>query len=267
MSRPPPVHVERSERAMRCALSDEALAFVQQCQIAIDRADHGDPVGLLGSIWNCLRLIPQVRSQADRIAVSSAVLRIAWHLRHLVNDEWFGSSNQPPLRLTRRERVAAVLGLIATSKSQPSLRLEMIAEMTGVSASHLCRALHAETGWGFLVHLDGVRILDGALLLRASPLPVKSIAREIGFRTTSDFDHSFKKWFHMTPCEFRSSLRIGSRADYLREQIAALLRADATVRLAAVADSLGADLGLVIEIADNQSAFSDGSSLAEAEPG
>ncbi len=233
---------------MSSALSESALTFVRDCQIAVGAGADADRVQLLSVIWNCLQHVPEVKTQADRIAVSSAVLRIAWHIRQLPQADVREPRDKNPHRLSRRARVTTVLTLLARSHTRERLSLETSADAIGVTASHLCRALHAETGWGFLVHLEGMRMLDGVVLLRTTTLPVKSIAADVGFSSTSQFDHMFQKWFHMSPREFRGAVTLAPRVDNMCEQVAALWSADGYNRPAAIADAMGVDVGFVVHV-------------------
>jgi AraC-like DNA-binding protein len=73
----------------------------------------------------------------------------------------------------------------------------------GITAAHLSRLFHQETGLGIREYSRRVRMRTAAKKLESTTLPIKHIAADLGYRGPADFFRQFKQQFNVTPCEFR----------------------------------------------------------------
>jgi hypothetical protein len=121
-----------------------------------------------------------------------------------------------------------------------------------LSVCYLSRAVARLTGHSFPTHLNAVRMLEAARLLRTSALSVKEISARVGFSHVSHFDRTFRRWFQMMPGEFRRALlsRRRVRREDAEREIIEYLRGHPASRPSEIADSLELDFGVVVETQD-----------------
>lgn len=78
-----------------------------------------------------------------------------------------------------------------------------MADRLGVSAAHLCRVFHAETGSTPLQYLARERMRLACELLQRPSLSIKEIAFELGYDNSSHFSRAFRRVTGVTPGQFR----------------------------------------------------------------
>jgi len=83
------------------------------------------------------------------------------------------------------------------------IRLTDIAEFCEGSVSKLCRLFGAETGQTPIEYVLSVKMNQAARLLTETDRKVVDIAREVGYDDCGYFHKRFKKFFGMTPVEYR----------------------------------------------------------------
>jgi AraC family transcriptional regulator, regulatory protein of adaptative response / methylphosphotriester-DNA alkyltransferase methyltransferase len=87
------------------------------------------------------------------------------------------------------------------------VRIEEIARRVATSPRHLQRVFADVGGIGFRSHLSGVRMSRAADLLATTDIPVKQIARRVGYRDASQFSKAFKRVHGVSPSELRAARR------------------------------------------------------------
>ena len=76
-----------------------------------------------------------------------------------------------------------------------------------VSAGHLSRLFKAKTGMNFSKYLMGIRMQKAAEYLENTEFEITDIASFTGYNDASHFTQNFRKFFGMTPTEFRARKR------------------------------------------------------------
>ena len=84
------------------------------------------------------------------------------------------------------------------------LDLVTVADKFFVSVSYLSRFLKEQTGRTFHCIIEEKRISDAVKLLSSTNMPVKQVARRLGFASHNTFCRSFKRNRGLSPSEFRS---------------------------------------------------------------
>lgn len=234
-------------------VSPAVLGFVQRCQVALAAWLADDWAARLAAVWDVVGAVPPLTTAADRGAVAAAVMRVA---TRVVGAEPPGPEDSAGVvvgagRRPRRAVVNAAVAALARRYPDRDLILRTLAAEMEVSYWSLSRALRAETGYGFCVHLHGFRVLSAAVLLRTTLWAVKEVAFEVGYWPTSELDAQFGRWLRMTPGAFRAAMapwRLGASDEVLREDVMAYVRRRPTARPAEVADTLRLDLGVVLRL-------------------
>ena len=88
-----------------------------------------------------------------------------------------------------------------------SVHLKDIADEFGVSAEHLSRLFHRNTGLRFREYLAETRVETACDALESSNRPISEIAYDSGFNTLSRFNRCFKDHRGMTPRDWRKRAR------------------------------------------------------------
>lgn len=126
--------------------------------------------------------------------------RITQILNTLLN-----SRSQSKTTFSRSEVIENSLIYISKHFNEP-LTIETLAAHSNMSLFHFTRIFSAETGYTPYQYLIATRINSAKYLLRTPDIPIKDIAFSSGFSSESSFCSTFKKWEHMTPSQFRSSI-------------------------------------------------------------
>jgi len=103
-----------------------------------------------------------------------------------------------------RAHAARVQFVIDRKFSDPSLTIEGVAGLVGISAQHVCRVLRRERGLTFADLLRDVRLREAQRLLRESSYSMKEIAFRVGFRHPSQFTRAFNGSYGVSPSEYRT---------------------------------------------------------------
>ncbi len=88
--------------------------------------------------------------------------------------------------------------------------LSELAELCGVSQSHLARAFKSTTGWQIHKFIAGERLKTAKSLLAESQLSCEEIAARLGFSSAGYFSTSFRRSTGRTPTEFRRRIQKNS---------------------------------------------------------
>jgi YesN/AraC family two-component response regulator len=87
--------------------------------------------------------------------------------------------------------------------NDPDLSLEKVAEAAGKSPAYYSHLLSKKQGVPFRTLLANKRIKEAKQLLIATPLSIKEVAEQVGFRNQSYFTRLFKEQTKMAPREYR----------------------------------------------------------------
>lgn len=102
-----------------------------------------------------------------------------------------------PWQLRRiRERIEASSG-----EGYPSV--QELAELCGLSRSHLMRTFKASTGNSLHEFITEQRLAMARALLAEGRLSIKEVAARLGFSSPGHFTNAFQRHEHMTPSQFR----------------------------------------------------------------
>jgi AraC-like DNA-binding protein len=95
------------------------------------------------------------------------------------------------------------VAILASEFPRP-VRVDDVARRVATSPRQLQRVFAEVSGLGFRSFLRHVRMCHAAHLLSSSDLPVKEIARRVGYRDASQFSKAFKRAYGVTPSQSRA---------------------------------------------------------------
>ena len=83
--------------------------------------------------------------------------------------------------------------------------VEQLADAVGLSSSRLAHLFRSEVGMSIQSYIVERRLLMAAMLIVQSDERISQIAYSVGFGDVSNFNHSFKRRFQMSPRAYRAS--------------------------------------------------------------
>jgi AraC-like DNA-binding protein len=199
------IHVPSDVQMLSDAVTDAVLTFVQQSQVAVGVCAEEDYVAQVSALWTCLAAFPRGAVEADLVAATIAVCRIATGF-FVVGDHRNSPKRSHGDRNSRRTSVNNVLCLAREQYFCADLTLGGLAKHLGLSGAYLSRALAAETGHPFRTHLNGIRLLAAVARLPRGLAPLSAIATQVGYPRTGELDRQFHRWFRLSPRQFRTLL-------------------------------------------------------------
>src|SRR6476620_8855410 len=101
------------------------------------------------------------------------------------------------------ERVKRVIELMQGDPSR-SFTLGKMAQSVNLSAPYFCFLFRSITGVPPAKYLKSLRMQQAAMLLTTTFLSVKEIVRRVGLIDESHFVRDFKRFYGVTPSEYRN---------------------------------------------------------------
>ena len=103
------------------------------------------------------------------------------------------------------EVLAVILQDIAARPERASL--SALARRYSYSTTYLSELIHERCGMTFTELVTEQRMERAAMLLRATQLPVREVARQVGYTGTSNFYRAFRAHFGCGPAEYRAGAK------------------------------------------------------------
>jgi CheY-like chemotaxis protein/AraC-like DNA-binding protein len=100
--------------------------------------------------------------------------------------------------------VQQAISIVSTRYAEPTCTPQFVAQSVQISLSTLCVVFKRELGRTLREHIRDVRLDRAAVLLTSTNKSIKEVWAEVGYNHPSNFDHDFKKVFHLTPREYRA---------------------------------------------------------------
>lgn len=136
-------------------------------------------------------------------ATSMMLVEMARYFRELAAPRGAGGHGLAPWQMRRiEERIEA-----AGQSGYPSVA--ELADLAGISQSHLMRGFKASTGWPIHKFITEERLRAAKQLLAKEELNSKEIARRLGFRNPAYFATAFRRMTGKTPSEYRREAKAG----------------------------------------------------------
>lgn len=98
----------------------------------------------------------------------------------------------------------AVRAFVESCYRSPDFSLQLLADTFNVSSPTMSRFFKSEIGKGLAEYVTDRRMEDAKSLLKETDLPVKEIAKEVGYSDVNTFIRRFKAKTGSTPTEFRT---------------------------------------------------------------
>lgn len=140
------------------------------------------------------------RSEIYRCETSVGVKLLFTNLIQDISSAYESVSN-------RSNYIDELLDLMERNFHDPNLNIDGLANMVGLSVSHMQNIFKTATGHSISSHLRNLRLQRAAKLLEETELSAGDIASRTGFGNTNYFYTVFKKHFSITPNEYRTKMK------------------------------------------------------------
>jgi AraC family transcriptional regulator of adaptative response / methylphosphotriester-DNA alkyltransferase methyltransferase len=117
---------------------------------------------------------------------------------------------RPGTQEVRLAIFAEAVEILAAESSRP-IRIDEVARRVATSPRQLQRVFADVAGLGFRSYLRRLRMVKAAELLAGGCLPVKEIAKAVGYGDPGQFSKAFKRTYGLSPTEFRVLARRTAR--------------------------------------------------------
>lgn len=87
-----------------------------------------------------------------------------------------------------------------------SITLKELAAFFNYSERQIQRIIKSSTGMSFSENIQKLKMRQAAKLLGNPDMPIAAIAEELGYSDAGNFRHVFKKYYGMTPMEYRKGV-------------------------------------------------------------
>ncbi|MEE1757104.1 AraC family transcriptional regulator [Streptomyces sp. SP18CS02] len=114
------------------------------------------------------------------------------------------SENPDCLPVLHHPGVSRAMVVISTRFAEP-WTIESLAREAGMSRSAFTAAFRELVGEAPARHLTGRRMQEAARLLGETSLPQSAVPQRVGYQSAVGFHLAFRKWFGVTPGEYRTS--------------------------------------------------------------
>lgn len=108
---------------------------------------------------------------------------------------------------TRSNYIDDILSFIEKNYADPKLNVDILADHVGLSPSHIQSIFKTATGSTISSYLRNLRIRKATELLEQTDIPISEIAESTGFGSFNYFCTVFKRYYSVTPTEYRANTR------------------------------------------------------------
>lgn len=142
------------------------------------------------------------KEPAYELKVKGLILNFfAWLFRHEISSK---QTKDELLRTTQKfDKLKNAFTYIYDHYDE-EISLSALAGCCNFNLSHFCRLFKSITGQTAVQYINEVRMSKAEVLLRTTDLEVAAIAGKVGFTDNCYFNRCFKRYFKMTPLEFRN---------------------------------------------------------------
>lgn len=153
------------------------------------------------------RLIENCRNGADSALILINVAEIGYNLG---NDYQGNESKERKYPTNLQKAIAKDIHCRLTKDYSERITATMFAEKYGLSDTTVKNYFKSVYGYSFKEYQMKVRMEKAAELLQTTEMKQVEIAMAVGYATQAKFIGAFKKYYHMTPSEYRRFKKLGN---------------------------------------------------------
>ena len=112
-------------------------------------------------------------------------------------------ANQDLSNFSDKQRIIEKAKNYCERHYKEDISLDSVAQEVHITKSWFCSIFKAETGQTFGNYLTDLRLQKATVLLSTSEIKINIIAKEVGYKNPSHFNHAFVEKYKVTPLEYR----------------------------------------------------------------
>jgi len=198
--------------------SGQAEAFMtlygQVMKRDVSLHSHGD---LLELFYSVSLYLLSYANRTDLLHILSYKMDIGKLTQYAAHESWEGVvqyfaefaqllfENRTGSQEVGTQRTIQIIQQYIQTHLDRELTLTSLAELVNHSPAYLSRLYKKETGVALFDYITGRRMAKARELLSETAMKIHKIALEVGYESPPQFTRSFKKWFNVTPQEYRDS--------------------------------------------------------------
>jgi AraC-like DNA-binding protein len=186
---------------------DSSRRFARECQVTAGYClPPTNMIAILSATWRALLNFEPVFTDVCPSLVTAALLGLARHALGAAEKSSLVPLPEMTNRALARPRVLAenALRLVAKEHTGVTFGLSDAAERLGVSSYYLSHVIATETGYTFVVHRSGLRVVTGLCMLADTSRSIHEVAARSGYHHSGEFSRDITRWIGVTPTVLRS---------------------------------------------------------------
>ncbi len=133
-------------------------------------------------------------------------LEILFELSKTQDRKTLSSTDMSGMFEDKKNRQDAIIKYISDNYSN-EISLEEISDIACMTPNSFCRYFKNLTTKPFSSFLNEVRIQNAVRLISLNNDNIKNISYDVGYKSVTNFNRQFKKVMHMTPMQYKQSLK------------------------------------------------------------
>ena len=165
------------------------------------KTKHEDIITIMSTILTVERMSRLIDSYASRETINEA------YSSKLINDiltYFIFEDGSTALASDKKALVERAKAFIRDNYTT-DISLDFLSSYAGLSKSHFIRVFTKYAGMTPHQYVTSVRMQAASMLLRATSLQITDISERVGYKNIAVFCIGFRKWFGMTPNDYRRS--------------------------------------------------------------
>lgn len=120
--------------------------------------------------------------------------------------EWLVDYEASKLGEKETDTIKKAKHYISSYYENPDLSLGEVAEYVGLNEKYFTSKFSKETGESFMNYLTGLRMQKAKELLKTTTFKIYEIAEMVGYRNVESFNRVFKKYYGISPLQYRKTM-------------------------------------------------------------
>ena len=159
-------------------------------------------------VWDIIRYVYENRAS---IQPDNFVLLLSTATSLIVSDMALEGANH---KIRAEQRVL----MYSLENYRKQITLAHVANALDFSESYISHIFSEKLKISFPSYINGLRLRDAAKMLETSNTNILEIASLSGFTSLSSFNHTFLKYYQMTPSEYRKSKNVNAGKKRTKKQ-------------------------------------------------
>lgn len=175
---------------------------------SIEKKDNNGDMGIYKMLSDHFKPHPY-SFRSDFLSLNAKQTSINYQANFLsyflgLSDIWSKHEKTDNYKKRNASDIASCVNEYINTNYATNIHMQSLADSLHISARHLSRLYNQKYGLSIMDALKKTRIDNSKKLLLSTDLPIKDIARQVGYENESYFSNLFKKMVYVSPANFRN---------------------------------------------------------------